>query len=155
MLSLGLLPLCSYAVLAQYARAARKNGVQSTFPFDEELSLVPRAGTTRRYDFTIASVYMSPDRLNKSVILVNGEPLGPAIHANYADTIQVQVRNGLANPEDTIFHWHGILQTGTPWYDGVATVTQCPVAPGKQMIYTFLADCYGSSFYHSLHRSVY
>lgn len=43
----------------------------------------------------------------------------------------VEVTNNITGPEEgTSLHWHGMLQTGTPWYDGVPSVSQCPIAPG-------------------------
>lgn len=29
--------------------------------------------------------------------------------------------------EATAIHWHGILQSKTPYMDGVAMLTQCPI----------------------------
>ena len=44
---------------------------------------------------------------------------------------EVQVTNAISDPkEGTALHWHGLLQTATPWYDGTPSVQQCPVAPG-------------------------
>lgn len=48
-----------------------------------------------------------------------------------------------------------LLQTGTPWYDGVPSVGQCPIAPGKSFTYTFNADLYGTTWYHSHYSSQY
>jgi len=48
-----------------------------------------------------------------------------------ADLSLVQVTNSISAPEEgTALHWHGLLQTATPWYDGVPSAQQCPVAPG-------------------------
>lgn len=33
--------------------------------------------------------------------------------------------------------------------DGVPGVTQCPIPPGGTFTYSFVADLYGSSWYHS------
>jgi len=33
--------------------------------------------------------------------------------------------------------------------DGVASITQCPTAPGSSTTYTWKATQYGSSWYHS------
>jgi hypothetical protein len=44
----------------------------------------------------------------------------------------VTVHNHISDPEEGIgFHWHGFLQTKTQYYDGVVSVTQCPIAPGE------------------------
>ena len=38
-----------------------------------------------------------------------------------------------------------ILQKLTPWYDGVPSVQQCPIAPGSSFTYSFIADLYGTT----------
>lgn len=82
--------------------------------------------------------------------------------------------NNITGPEEgTALHWHGILQKGHPWQDGVPAVTQCPVAPGKSFTYSFTADLCkwpvvavfnfesshqhtdGSSWYHSHYSAQY
>lgn len=32
---------------------------------------------------------------------------------------------------EVTIHWHGILQRGTQYYDGVPFVTQCPIQQGN------------------------
>lgn len=44
---------------------------------------------------------------------------------------------------------HGILQEETPFMDGVAYVTQCPINEGLKFRYHFRANTKGSRFYHS------
>lgn len=44
---------------------------------------------------------------------------------------------------------HGIRQLNTNEMDGVASITQCPTAPGGSVTYTWKATQYGSSWYHS------
>ena len=51
--------------------------------------------------------------------------------------------NKLENNGTTV-HWHGIRQYGTPESDGVPGVTQCPIAPGESMTYSWQATQYGS-----------
>ena len=48
-----------------------------------------------------------------------------------------------------------ILQQLTPWFDGVPSVQQCPIAPGKCMQYSFIADLFGTSWYHSHYSAQY
>ncbi|CAD6581208.1 MAG: hypothetical protein ASARMPREDX12_000394 [Alectoria sarmentosa] len=113
-----------------------------------------RQGPT--YNFNIARGFISPDGVNKSSILINGTFPGPTIEANWGDTITVNVCNQITGPEEgTSIHWHGILQKSTPWYDGVPAVDQCPIAPGSCMTYSFLADVYGTSWYHSHYSAQY
>ncbi|KAL9011159.1 MAG: hypothetical protein Q9173_003972 [Seirophora scorigena] len=113
-------------------------------------------GVIRPYDFTISRGYIAPDGVNRSVMLINGQFPGPTIEANWGDTFSITVRNKLEGPEEgTGLHWHGILQRATPWYDGVPAVQQCPIAPGKSLTYTFKADLFGTSWYHSHYSAQY
>lgn len=74
--------------------------------------------------------------------------------ANWGDWIEVHVTNGMAT-EGTSVHWHGFLQTNTPWFDGVPGVSQCPIAPGKTMTYRLRAELYGTSWWHGHYSSQY
>ncbi|RLN29064.1 laccase-25-like [Panicum miliaceum] len=62
------------------------------------------------------------------ITAVNGQLPGPTIEAREGDTVVVHLVN--ESPYDMTIHWHGIFQRGTPWADGPAMVTQCPVKPG-------------------------
>ena len=113
-------------------------------------------GQERSYDFTIARGTIAPDGYQKDVLLINGQFPGPTIEANWGDTITVTVNNDITGPEEgTSFHWHGLLQSHTPWEDGVPAVSQCPIAPGKSLTYSFKADLYGTSWYHSHYSAQY
>ena len=153
----------------------------------------------RSYTFNVARGTAAPDGYQKDVLLINGQFPGPLIEANWGDWIQgtrfrslfkwvevvflsildlpflilVTLHNNIDNPkEGTSLHWHGLLQTLTPWYDGTPSVQQCPVAPGSSFTwafqtsicwlrdwqtssYLFKADLYGSSWYHSHYSSQY
>lgn len=91
------------------------------------------------------------------MLLVNDQFPGPLVEANWGDYIEVKVTNSIDDgpPEGTAIHWHGFLQTGTPWMDGVPGVSQCPIAPGKSFTYKFRAELYGSSWYHSHYSAQY
>jgi FtsP/CotA-like multicopper oxidase with cupredoxin domain len=116
----------------------------------------PNTGVIRSYDFTISRGSIAPDGYQKDVILVNNQYPGPAIEANWGDTIQVTVHNQITGPEEgTSLHWHGLLQKETPWYDGVPAVQQCPIAPGKSFTYQFRASLYGTTWYHSHYSAQY
>jgi FtsP/CotA-like multicopper oxidase with cupredoxin domain len=67
---------------------------------------------------------------------------------------QINVKNEIED-EGTAIHWHGILQKGTPYMDGVPGFGQCPIAPGSSFTYRFQADLYGTSWYHSHWSSQY
>lgn len=89
-------------------------------------------------------------------MLINGQFPGPTIEANWGDTFSINVHNQITEPEEgTALHWHGLLQRATPWFDGVPAVQQCPIAPGKSLTYTFKADLFGTSWYHSHYSAQY
>lgn len=116
----------------------------------------PNSGYTWNYDFTIERGVIAPDGFNKSVLLVNGQYPGPLISANWGDTITVTVHNQITGPEEgTTIHWHGFLQKGTQYYDGVPAIQQCPIAPGSSFTYSFKADLFGTTWYHSHYSAQY
>ncbi|KAF4624417.1 hypothetical protein G7Y89_g13754 [Cudoniella acicularis] len=116
----------------------------------------PNTGVIRSYDFTVSRGQIAPDGYQKDVLLINNQFPGPLIEANWGDTIQVTVHNQISNPsEGTSMHWHGLLQKGTPWYDGIPSVGQCPIAPGSSFTYTFQASLYGTTWYHSHYSAQY
>lgn len=84
------------------------------------------------------------------MILINNQYPGPLVEANWGDTIQVTVENNIEDvPEGVSIHWHGQPQRVSPWFDGVPSVSQCPIAPGSTFTYSFTAEAYGTSWYHS------
>ena len=98
------------------------------------------------------------------MLLINGQFPGPMIEANWGDTINITVRNAIesanedgisVDAEGTSLHWHGLLQKGTQYYDGVPSVQQCPIAPDATFSYSFKADLYGTSWYHSHYSAQY
>ncbi|KAI9859798.1 MAG: hypothetical protein M1813_006515 [Trichoglossum hirsutum] len=116
----------------------------------------PNTGVTRTYDFTIKRQKKSPDGVQRDVLIVNGQFPGPTIQANWGDMIQVTVHNQITGPDEgTAFHWHGLIQTGTPYMDGVPGVTQCPIPSGQSFTYAFRADQIGTSWWHSHYSAQY
>lgn len=110
--------------------------------------VVPDTGVTREYWFDIVNTTASPDGVEKMVLAVNGTIPGPTIYADWGDTVVVHVTNSMQD-NGTSIHWHGIRQNHTNMNDGVASVTQCPTAPGDTMTYTWRATQYGTSWWHS------
>lgn len=51
---------------------------------------------------------------------------GPSIDVCQGDKIVIDVLNNIEGEELSI-HWHGILQKGSQYYDGVPFLTQCPI----------------------------
>ncbi|CAN6347423.1 unnamed protein product [Urochloa humidicola] len=89
------------------------------------------------------------------ITAVNGQLPGPTIKAREGDTVVVHLVN--ESPYNMTIHWHGIFQRGTPWADGPAMVTQCPVKPGATYTYRFnVTEQEGTLWWHahiSLHRA--
>ncbi|KAF5269726.1 hypothetical protein FQA39_LY08649 [Lamprigera yunnana] len=88
------------------------------------------------------------DGIEKSIITVNRQFPGPLIEVCKDDTVVVDVHN-VADGSDVSIHWHGILQHGTPYYDGVPFVTQCPIPKGTAFRYNFKVSKPGTHFWHS------
>ncbi|CAL5042247.1 unnamed protein product [Urochloa decumbens] len=79
------------------------------------------------------------------MIGINGAFPGPTINATGGETITVVVNNKL-HTEGVVIHWHGIRQIGTPWADGTASISQCPINPGETFTYKFTVDKAGDLF---------
>ncbi len=74
----------------------------------------------------------------------NGSTPGPTIEVVEGDRLRIYVTNNL--PEATSVHWHGlVLPNGM---DGVAGLTQQPIAPGATYIYEFTLERAGTFMYH-------
>nr|AAY99671.1 laccase 3 [Cryphonectria parasitica] len=116
----------------------------STNYYDE----APFTNVTREYWFNIVNTTASPDGVEKIVLAVNGSIPGPTIVADWGDTVVVHVTNSMQNNGSSI-HFHGIRQNFTNQNDGVASITQCPTAPGDTTTYTWRALQYGTSWWHS------
>jgi iron transport multicopper oxidase len=81
----------------------------------------------KRFVLDINYTLASPDGYEQRMILANGQIDYPIV-ADARDDLEITVINNLDVP--TSLHWHGIFQKGTPWFDGAAGVTQCPIQPG-------------------------
>ncbi|GLJ51150.1 hypothetical protein SUGI_1088730 [Cryptomeria japonica] len=105
------------------------------------------AHSVHSHKWKIDYLEWSPDCVKETAIAINGQYPGPAIKAQVGDTIVVEVEN-LLPTENVVIHWHGIHQIGTPWNDGTASVSQCPIFAGETYNYTFVVDMPGTYFYH-------
>ncbi len=75
----------------------------------------------------------------------NGRVHGPMIEAVEGDRVRIYVTNQLDVP--TSVHWHGMhVPCGM---DGVAGLTQKPIAPGTTGRYEFTLNQHGTLMYHS------
>ncbi|KAJ7349789.1 hypothetical protein DFH08DRAFT_958749 [Mycena albidolilacea] len=77
---------------------------------------------------------------NRTHLVVNGRSPGPIIEANVHDRILVYLTNGL-NLESlvclSLCSRYSQTQPQTPFYDGPAGISQCPVPPGVILLYNF------------------
>ncbi|ETS82116.1 hypothetical protein PFICI_07118 [Pestalotiopsis fici W106-1] len=117
----------------------------------------PNTGVIREYWFNVSQHYAAPDGVQRLVMTINGSVPGPTIYADWGDTIGkpwpnqfivLHVTNNLIT-NGTSIHFHGVRQNNTSQDDGVASITQCPTAPGESSTYTWRATQYGTTWYHS------
>ncbi|EPS71874.1 ascorbate oxidase [Genlisea aurea] len=108
----------------------------------------PASAATHEHKWEVEYAFKSPDCYRKLAITINGQYPGPTIAARQGDAVVVTVRNGLLT-ENVAIHWHGIRQYGTPWMDGTAGVTQCPILPGESFVYRFVVERAGTYLYHA------
>ncbi|EGN96932.1 laccase [Serpula lacrymans var. lacrymans S7.3] len=111
-------------------------------------------------DLRIVNGEISPDGFPRVATLAGGSFPGPVIRGNKGDNFQINVINELVNHTDTVrsttVHWHGIHQHGQNIMDGLAFVTQCPIAPGNSFLYNFtIPDQAGTFWYHSHYQVQY
>ncbi|OAA53376.1 Cupredoxin [Cordyceps fumosorosea ARSEF 2679] len=111
---------------------------------------IPDTGVTREYWLEITDAVVSPDGFTRPAIAVNGSIPGPTLIADWGDTVVVHVSNKLTTSKNgTSVHFHGIRQRNTNQADGVVSITQCPTAVGETETYTWRAEQYGTTWYHS------
>ncbi|KAL4738138.1 conidial pigment biosynthesis oxidase Arb2/brown2 [Aspergillus similis] len=101
----------------------------------------------QKRELIITNELGAPDGQQRYMIKVNGQFPGPALIFDEGDDVEITVHNHMER--NTSVHWHGLLQQGTPYSDGVAGMTQTPIEPGDSFIYRFKAYPAGTYWYHS------
>ncbi|CAG8977769.1 hypothetical protein HYALB_00011154 [Hymenoscyphus albidus] len=114
---------------------------------DEHIYREPK---TIKHVWTITKGLRSPDGVEKSVYLINGQFPGPLIEARSGDELIIEVRNGVRD-EGVAMHWHGLWMKGANEMDGVVGLTQCPIKTSKSFTYKFKIDDdqAGTFWYHA------
>ena len=79
----------------------------------------------------------------------NSQVPGPELRVRQGERLRIDVTNGL--DEETTVHWHGLRLPNA--MDGVAYLTQVPIAPGETFTYEFDAIDAGTFWYHPHQRS--
>lgn len=88
------------------------------------------------FDWNIGWVTAAPDGVYRQVIGINGQWPLPTIEGTVGDTVTIRVTNNLGS-QSTGLHFHGINQVDSQVMDGPSGVTQCPIPPGSQFVYSF------------------
>ncbi len=88
---------------------------------------------------------VGPDLPATAIWGYDGQVPGPSIRLTHGQSLQVRVHNDLEVP--TTVHWHGIRLPNA--MDGVAGLTQPPIAPGDSFDYRFTPPDAGTFWYHS------
>lgn len=92
------------------------------------------------------------DGRHRTMLFVNEQFPGPPIVVPKGAKVEITVHNHL-RAESISIHWHGQTQKDSFQMDGVSRITQCPIAPGENFVYSFTATDLGTHWYHS-HSSV-
>lgn len=91
---------------------------------------------------------VTTDGVERGFMSINRKFPGPMLEVCKGDKIIVDVTNYMAGTSTTI-HWHGVLQEGTQFMDGVSFATQCPIQFFSTFRYSFPAIHSGTHHYHS------
>ncbi|KAG6335799.1 hypothetical protein ID866_3295 [Astraeus odoratus] len=76
--------------------------------------------------------------------------------ANRGDRFSINLVNELTDEYQflsTTVHWHGLFQNGSNFADGVAFVTQCPIAQNNSFLYQFEAPHQAGTYWYHSHYS--
>uniref|UniRef100_A0AC34Q079 Plastocyanin-like domain-containing protein n=1 Tax=Panagrolaimus sp. JU765 TaxID=591449 RepID=A0AC34Q079_9BILA len=87
------------------------------------------------------------DGLHHRMIMINGKTPGDPIVVPYGSEVVMKVKNRL-NTEGFTVHVHGLDKRGLWYTDGVAHIQQCPIPVNSDYTYRFIADAYGTHWYH-------
>lgn len=93
--------------------------------------------------------------VQRVIMSINQRLPGPPINVCKGDRIIVDLKNHISGI-GLSYHWHGISQEKTPFMDGVALLTQCPINTGNTFRYAFYASEAGTHVAHAhsgVHRS--
>jgi len=108
---------------------------------------------TAYFTLIVNRTVLQPGRFAQ--VTVNGSVPGPVLRVQPGQNVSVTVINALAH-EATTVHWHGMMQRGTPYADGVPGATQCVIsnqAGHEAMTYSFSVPPTAGTFWYHGHYS--
>ena len=84
-------------------------------------------------DWTVGWVNdVNPDGLfTRRAVGINGQFPPPIMNVNSDDAVTIHFHNGFGDGRGSSLHSHGLFFNRTVWYDGAASLTQCPVPDGQ------------------------
>ncbi|KAJ4465860.1 laccase [Lentinula lateritia] len=105
---------------------------------------------------------IAPDGFQRSTVLAGRTPQdasfpGPLITGRKGDRFTINITDLLTDPtmdRSTSIHWHGLFQKTTNYADGVAFVSQCPIATNHSFLYDFGVPHQAGTFWYHSHLSV-
>lgn len=125
---------------------------------NDTILVYPSDGNLRMRGMAYNSSVLNQEQLDKVirgdgetsrlVLTVNGTFPGPRIETWEKQILNLTLINAL-HTNNIAVHFHGQIQWNTPWMDGVAFVTQCPIQPGQTFVHNFTAYPVGTFFYHA------
>lgn len=85
--------------------------------------------------------------INRTFIAINRGLPGPTLIVHEDQVMIVNLENRYS--DNVSIHWHGMHQNRTNWMDGVDSVTQFGVYPGRKFRYIFNPRPTGTFWYHA------
>ncbi|PWN37839.1 multi copper oxidase [Meira miltonrushii] len=71
----------------------------------------------------------------RRAIGINGAYPPPIIMINQTDSLTIHFKNAFGDGRGTALHSHGMFFNNTGYFDGAASVTQCPIPDGESIAY--------------------
>jgi len=124
------------ASLAPGAGARGQSGASEATQADGFRRIAARRGTAE---------LRGPGQVATAVWSYDGAVPGPILRVKRGGEVKVRLVNEL--PAPTMIHWHGVRLANA--MDGVAHLTQAPIAPGASFDYRFITPDAGTFWYHS------
>ncbi|XP_053376805.1 uncharacterized protein LOC123529415 [Mercenaria mercenaria] len=140
-------PLCKCTFTVEHRLTMIFNEKELVEPYNGNLRIRGSQGGRILTDDEEAQVNTADGEVSRLVIAINGKFPGPRVDVFENQEIEITVVNTFHTDSVTV-HFHGIHQKNTPWMDGVASVTQCPILL-QTFVYRFRAYPPGTSFYHA------